>query len=100
MPARWIFSVRESMPREKIGPSAPRNTYTRAREGVGDGSTVVGVTAGAGGTPRVPAFACPSERLSGPCVAVGFFAGFEWAIARCELPSTRQTANIAAARKA
>jgi hypothetical protein len=88
------------MPREKIGPSAPRNRYTRAREAIEDGSAAVGVIAGARGTPRKPPFACTSDRLSRFCAAVCFIAELESAIARCALPSTRQTTSIAAAKKA
>jgi hypothetical protein len=88
------------MPREKIGPSAPRNRYTRAREAIEDGSAAVGVIAGARGTRRKPPFVGTSDRLSGSCAAVRFIAELDSAIARCELPSTRQTASIAAARKA
>src|SRR3981081_1428744 len=68
------------MPREKIGPSAPRNRYTRAREAIEDGSAAGGVIAGARGAPRKPPFACTSDRLSRFCAAVCFIAELASAI--------------------
>jgi hypothetical protein len=88
------------MPREKIGPSAPRNRYTRAREAIEEVRPLPALSPGREArranllSPArpidYPGFVLQSALLPSPSRR---FAG-------CALPSTRQTTSIAAAKKA